>query len=337
MTNFPEKFWSQPGTGKIIPVDYMHAVTALRHPDQFGIENKLGRAGLDQYSKLARSGRLDTNRDDDLFDRVYNVLYRDGWIRADWEGSDHLRISAADLGAIRKFLSKLLKTTWVSDLLIDLYQNGTLNSLELESEEIERFAHFGNLPHRYKNLVQKKAPMPTKIQSRIDKLFDPDISIRSSRPISEPIKRETLGEMKTFGIVPKGNYQSGGFDKIFLNPSPQELAGLIQRSSEKALRGILDGTDLYVWDAGKAIHYQVAQEYGLENGIRTEFGMKTPSHLSVGVADTDILGSPGSDWRGYGQDDDSDEDEDVMMRLNKCAGFNRAIRGYQVDFYAMEI
>jgi hypothetical protein len=48
--------------------------------------------------------------------------------------------------------------------------------------------------------------------------------------------------------------------RVIKNPTINGLISFLMRSQDKSLRGLVDGSDIYWWDAAAAIHGDVAKE-----------------------------------------------------------------------------
>ena len=86
-----------------------------------------------------------------------------------------------------------------------------------------------------------------------------------------PEKRERIGVV---GPQRMGGMGMGGvehFDnmgtqvRVYRNPTRDQAIGLLfQRRQHVELRGLIDGKDLYLWDAMDATHDKAARELGLD-------------------------------------------------------------------------
>lgn len=105
-----------------------------------------------------------------------------------------------------------------------------------------------------------------------------------------------------------------GHIPVWMNPSAQEMRNLLRKSKHDELRGFLAG-DLYVWDAGDAVHDAIEQRLGHEQGIFIQGAMKLnlyPTRVEISYRDDpDPDGDPQDDeayvanhpqiLRAYGQ------------------------------------
>lgn len=145
----------------------MHHVDVLRFPEKYDVN--LHHTGMEEPAHQvqgARNGMDAFNRvkgDDELYTNVCRFMYQRGWVRGEIEGEGHLRLSTDNLKNASRFVSQMIKSgEWVSDLIIDVLQpNGEEKPVELEGDQVDRFAKSGALPPRYRSLMEPpKVPAP---------------------------------------------------------------------------------------------------------------------------------------------------------------------------------
>lgn len=131
-----------------------------------------------------------------------------------------------------------------------------------------------------------------RVNFRIDDMDGPEFDGVRSGDDQLDILRRRLGESV------ERIFLLGQNVTVYRNPSEQQLLGLVSRSYDGEVRGLLDGRECVFWDGFQAVHYTMAKRLGMANmeerRLILSYRETTKGRLPVltGGSFTDILACP---------------------------------------------